>query len=195
LCFLSKKIYLHAVNKFNAGNILVADPFLKDVNFGRSVVILTDVDNDAALGFILNKTYPKKLHQFIDGVDFTSFPIYNGGPVQQDTLHFLHNRPDLITDGNKIIDGIFWGGDFDNVISLIKDGILTPFDIRFFIGYSGWDKHQLNEEFDANSWFLHQAKSQFVFNKNHETLWKDVLFDIGNEFAKFVNYPIDPQLN
>ncbi|MFY8128095.1 MAG: YqgE/AlgH family protein [Chitinophagaceae bacterium] len=183
------------MNKFNVGNLLVADPFLNDINFGRSVVILTEVSDNSAMGFILNKPYSKKLNQLIDGVEHHQFTIYKGGPVQEDTLHFLHNRPDLIENGHKICDSIFWGGDFENALSLIKDGFLTPNDIRFFIGYSGWDKLQLEEEFESNSWFLHSAKQHFVFHKNSQFLWKDVLLDMGGEFSKMVNYPIDPQLN
>lgn len=183
------------MKKFNAGYLLVADPFLKDANFSRSVVLLTEVENNMAMGFLLNKLYPKKLEDLVEEFNDIHFPIYNGGPVQQDTLHFLHNRQDLIDDGNEIAEGIYWGGNFELALSLVKDRILTPRDIRFFIGYSGWDKNQLEQEFDENSWLLHRGKSKFIFHHYCDNLWKEVLNDMGAEFSKLSNYPIDPQLN
>lgn len=183
------------MNTYKTGQILVAHPFLKDDNFSRSIVLLADVAKSAAMGFILNKPFFRNLNDLIVDLDAIHFPVYNGGPVQQDTLHFLHKRPDLIDDGNKICEHVFWGGNFELALSLVKDGILTPRDIRFFLGYSGWDEDQLHQEFKENSWLLHDGKSKFVFHHNNSTLWKDVLYDMGTAFSKFANYPIDPQLN
>ena len=44
-----------------------------------------------------------------------SFPVYSGGPVQLDSLHFLHQYPDLISGGIEVFDGVYWGGNFESL--------------------------------------------------------------------------------
>jgi putative transcriptional regulator len=73
-------------------------------------------------------------------------PLFDGGPVGKEQMFFLHSMPDVITGGTLIQKGIYWGGDFDVVIDLIKTKQITETDIRFFIGYSGWGEGQLAEE-------------------------------------------------
>ena len=51
-------------------------------------------------------------------------------------------------------ENIFWGGDFKTVVDVINDGRLNENDIRFFLGYSGWDANQLENELNSNSWIL-----------------------------------------
>ena len=40
-----------------AGILLIADPFLKDPNFKRSVIFLCEHQSEGSFGFLLNKTY------------------------------------------------------------------------------------------------------------------------------------------
>lgn len=183
------------MKKYDKGMLLVANPFLKDENFKRTVVLLCEVNNQNATGFILNTKYHKLLNELIEDIDNINFPVYYGGPVQLDSLHFLHKRPDLIEESFHIIDGIYWGGSFENVLHLLKENILTADEIRFYIGYSGWDNDQLVNEFEEKSWFSHVANGNFVFHENCHTHWEETLKDMGGEFARLANYPIDPQLN
>ena len=178
-----------------AGKLLISEPFLKDPNFLRSVVFLCEHDTEGSLGFVINKLYDEKLGELMPDLEGIKFPVYYGGPVQINTLHFLHRRPELIEDGVAIVDGIYWGGNFEQAIDYLKEGLINENDIRFFIGYSGWEKEQLQNEFDEKTWIVHRASSKLVFHKNVNAVWKDALLDIGGEYATLVNYPIDPQLN
>ena len=54
------------------------------------------------------------LHDFIPTLD-SSIPIYNGGPVEQDNLYFIHKIPELIHNSIEIANGIYWGGDFNEI--------------------------------------------------------------------------------
>ena len=77
-----------------SGILLIADPFLKDPNFMRSVVFVCEHKNEGSFGFVLNKTYDYTLDELLSGVEDLKIPVYQGGPVQMDTIHFLHQYPD-----------------------------------------------------------------------------------------------------
>src|SRR4051812_27608654 len=134
------------------GKLLIADPFLRDPNFMRSVIFMCEHKEEGSFGFVLNRKYDQFLGELLNGVEFSDFPVYYGGPVQVDTIHFLHQCPNLVTGGIEVVDGIFWGGDFEVVMELLKANRLTNRDIRFFIGYSGWGQGQLEEEMKQKSW-------------------------------------------
>jgi len=183
------------MNILESGMLLVSDPFLKDPNFLRSVILICEYNNNGSLGFVVNKRFDRNLNELVDNLDNIHFPIFQGGPVHLNTLHFLHTKPNLISGGVHIIDNIHWGGNFNIVLELIKTKKITPRDIRFYVGYSGWSEGQLEEEIDEKSWILHKATRPFVFHLNIDNLWKDVLNDMGGEYKLMTNFPIDPQMN
>ncbi len=177
------------------GMLLISDPFLRDPNFTRTVVLLCEHQDEGSFGFVLNKTLNIKLEDLVKEAAGLQLQLYDGGPVQKDTLHFLHQQPILIPGGLEVFDGIYWGGDFDEVLTLLHDGRLDPDDIRFFIGYSGWSQGQLNDELSQKSWITREASRSLVFNKNKDLVWQQALKELGGEYKQMVNYPIDPQLN
>lgn len=176
------------------GTLLISDPFLKDPNFMRTVVFLCEHAKDGSFGFVLNKKLRYQVGELVPGAEGIVFPVYNGGPVQRDTIHFLHQWPEEI-GGVEVIDGIFWGGDIEKAIALLKTGILGKDDIRFFLGYSGWGEGQLAGELAEKSWITREASKKFVFGMSTPQIWKAALSDLGGEYSQMVNYPIDPQLN
>lgn len=177
------------------GNLLIADPFLRDPNFMRSVVFVCDHKEEGSFGFVLTRKFEQPLGELITGVETSDFPVYYGGPVQLNTLHFLHQRPDLIDGGAVVTDNIFWGGDFETVVQLIKDNLLTRREIRFFIGYSGWGEGQLETEMKSKSWITGEGTRKIIFPANVDNTWKEALKQLGGEYERMINYPIDPQLN
>ncbi|MGI8952001.1 MAG: YqgE/AlgH family protein [Chitinophagaceae bacterium] len=177
------------------GTLLIADPFLKDPNFMRTVIFLCEHQQQGSIGFVMNRKLNKTIGDLISDLEQCNYPVYFGGPVQTNTIHFLHRCPDLITDGIEIIDNIFWGGDFDKVAELIKINILKPNMIRFYIGYSGWNEAQLQNEIKQNSWLVTNGNRKLVFHHNENLIWKDALKQLGGKYEQLINYPIDPQLN
>lgn len=178
-----------------SGKLLIADPFLRDPNFMRSVVFICEHKDEGSFGFVLNRRYEQYLGDLIAGIETSKFPVFYGGPVQIDTIHFLHQRPDLIPGGVEVTDGIVWGGDFEAIIELVKSHELTERDIRFFIGYSGWGEGQLEEEMKLKSWITSDGTRNLIFPANVDNTWKEALRQLGGEYVQMVNYPIDPQLN
>lgn len=161
----------------------------------RTVVFLCEHRLEGSFGFILNKTFDQEIGDLIKGAEGIRFPVYEGGPVQKDTLHFLHQCPEHIPGGIEVTEGIFWGGDFEVVLTLLKENKLGKNDIRFFLGYSGWGEGQLDEEMKEKSWITSDANKQLVFTLNTPQLWKNALQQLGGEYSQMIHYPIDPQLN
>ncbi|HLF46642.1 MAG TPA: YqgE/AlgH family protein [Chitinophagaceae bacterium] len=179
----------------STGILLISDPFLKDPNFMRSVVFLCEHQDQGSFGFVLNRKYENTLDELVPELEGFKLPVYYGGPVQMDTLHFLHQYPDEIPGGVEVIKNVYWGGDFELAVEMIRKQLISPDKIRFFIGYSGWGTGQLIEELKEKTWLTVKAISKLVFHKKHEELWKDSLKHLGGDFEIMVNFPIDPQLN
>lgn len=177
------------------GILLIAEPFLKDPNFMRTVVLLCDHQDEGSFGFVINRHFNHTLDQLMNDVDELKLPVFYGGPVQMDTLHFLHQYPDKIPGSYEVLEGIYWGGDFETAISLLKEGTIDKGKIRFFIGYSGWSGGQLRDELKEKSWLTAQANRKIVFHKKADDIWKDSLKLLGGDYEQLSNYPIDPQLN
>ncbi|SHK91341.1 putative transcriptional regulator [Chitinophaga jiangningensis] len=177
------------------GVLLIADPFLKDPNFARTVVLLCEHQDKGSFGFVLNKLFDQQLDELIPEVLVSKVPVYVGGPVQMDTIHFVHQQPDIISGGMQIGPGIFWGGHFDTVVAHINDGTVDLDKIKFFIGYSGWSSGQLGEEMEEKSWIISPATTTLVFDREEQQIWQRALKSMGSNFAMMANFPIDPSLN
>lgn len=178
------------------GCLLISEPYLGDQNFDRSVILLCEHNEDGAFGFVLTKMSGVSLNQVIDEIDFAKGELLIGGPVQQDTLHFVYNFKENISDSSKIDNELYWGGDFEEVKDHILAGNVNLGNFKFFVGYSGWGEGQLQEEIDSNSWIVtdHFPK-KLIFNTKPEDLWRQILIHMGGRFEVYANYPVDPNLN
>ena len=183
------------MEELSPGILLIADPFLKDPNFMRTVVLLTEHRDEGTIGFVLNRQYENTLDELLPEIEGHKLPVYYGGPVQMNTIHFLHRYPDEIPGGVEIMKGVYWGGDFDSVVDLINNGKIEADKIRFYIGYSGWSPGQLQDEMTEKTWLTAPAARKLIFHPQAEEIWKDSLKHLGGEYEMMINFPIDPQLN
>jgi len=124
--------------KAKKGRLLISEPTLNDNIFFKSVVLLTHHNDDESIGLILNHPTKINLNEILNNIPLSDFPVYIGGPVEKQSLHFLHTLGELIPNSIKITNAIYFGGDFDTVIQLMQDKKITKNEIRFFVGYSGW---------------------------------------------------------
>ncbi|WP_445731059.1 YqgE/AlgH family protein [Mariniflexile sp.] len=178
------------------GNLLIAEPtIIGDTSFNRSIVLLADHSTEGSIGFILNKPLDYTINDLVPEVEAT-FKVYNGGPVEQDNLYFIHKVPHLIPNSIEISLGIFWGGDFNKVAELIAKEIISENDIKFFLGYSGWEADQLESELKTNSWVVTENvyKNQII-EKNYETFWKEKMLEFGDHYSIWSNAPENPNYN
>lgn len=183
------------INQPAKGHLLISEPFLPDPNFKRTVILLTEHNEEGSVGFVLNKQTNITLNKLMtDFSDFSALVSY-GGPVEPNTLHFLHKTGDILEGSIEIMKGVYWGGNFEALKILANTGKLNPSDFKFFIGYSGWGPGQLMDEIKANSWFCAPSVQEYCFLKNPENLWRKVLKNMGNEYSVISNFPEDPSLN
>ena len=179
------------------GHLLIAEPsIIGDISFNRSVILLADHTHSGSIGLILNKPLEFSLKDLIPELA-QDFQVYNGGPVEQDNLYFIHKVPELIPDSVEISEGIYWAGDFDKVCELINNKKITEKDIRFFLGYSGWDSNQLYDELSHNSWIVVKNKYHSnIIAKNYSTsFWKEKMIELGGNYLIWSNAPENPVLN
>lgn len=178
------------------GDLLLSEPFLADANFERSVVLICEHTDEGALGFVLNKPSILTLADVVEEAAGFEQPVYTGGPVQQDTLHFVHRSALLREGADNLGHDLYWGGNFEQLLSLINTRQLNSQDIRFFAGYSGWAPGQLASEMAEDAWIVYeQATTEQVFDVPPEQLWREVLRTMGGKYRMFSNYPTDPRLN
>lgn len=177
------------------GKLLIAEPsILNDKSFNRSVIYITEHSNEGSIGFILNKPTEFVLNDLIPEIN-CDFTIFNGGPVEQENLYFIHKLPDLIPGSIHIANNIYWGGNFDILTTLLKGNSIKETDIRFFLGYSGWSAEQLNIELNESSWIVIENNFSNLFMIDSVEFWRNQLLKIGGAYQIWANAPEDPALN
>lgn len=178
------------------GKLLISEPFMDDPNFTRSVVFIAEHSEGGTVGFVINHPSLLIVKDLIEDIGGPDFPIYYGGPVAMDTMHFIHRCPDKIPDGSEIAKGIYWGGDYEILKDLIGRGEITTAEVKFFVGYSGWEMDQLDQEMEGNAWIVSdQYDADTVFSTSEEQLWKEVIIHLGPKYAHISNFPQNPRLN
>ena len=68
--------------------------------------------------------------------------------MHNERLYYLHTLGSVVPDSVEVIDGLYVGGDFECIREIINMGAIVEGNIRFFVGYSGWEKGQLRKELD-----------------------------------------------
>ena len=179
-----------------AGNVLLSEPFLDDPYFGRKVVLLCEHNEEGSFGFVLNNFVDIDVDEVMDDLPKLNTRISVGGPVKNGNLYYLHTRAD-IAESIEVVDGVYMGGNFDQIRNLLLGGSLTSSEIRFFIGYSGWSPAQLEDEIRSRSWFVADVERQDIMrtDEENESFWKRLISSMGDGFTHIANAPSDPSLN
>lgn len=168
---------------------------MADDNFRATVIFLCEHNNEGTFGFVLNRPLELTINQAVEDFPDLHAQLFLGGPVQNDTLHFLHTRGDIIEDSIEIIKGVFWGGNFEQVKTLLDTKQLDESEVKFFLGYSGWEKEQLETECTDKAWIIVEADSSYIFSSDSNNMWRAVLKNMGEKFKLLSNLPDDPSLN
>ncbi len=175
---------------------MLSEPFMLDPNFKRSVVFLTEHNEEGTMGYILSQKSEYTLKDVLPDFEGKDFPVYVGGPVGSDTLHFLHNCYDRMNSGTEVSKGIYWGGNFETLGLLLKNRLVTEDEIKFFIGYSGWGEGQLVEELGHNSWLVtNNFHNKTIFYGDEKSLWKEIVVGLGPKYSHIANFPENPMWN
>ncbi len=120
--------------------------------FEDTTILIVEHNDEGSTGFVTNKPFGKFLHELDEFNHSKPFPLMDGGPVDRAHLFVLHKRPDLIDGGKQINNGLYLGGNIEQVVEAINNGFTKPQEIELYIGYCGWDLGELEAEVDEGSW-------------------------------------------
>lgn len=176
------------------GRILIAEPFLPGSYFNRSIVYLVEHNKEGSVGFILNKPVDFPVKEFRKEFPKFNDTLYMGGPVNIDSIYYIHTLGEHIPGSILIKDDVYWGGDYNHLKDLINSGFVNNNQVRFFLGYSGWGKNQLMEELKEDSWLVGEISPKRVMEDNIE-LWKVMVKKQGGIYTLWENFPENPSMN
>lgn len=177
------------------GHILIAEPFLSGSYFNRSIILLASYGEKGAVGFILNKKVDYPVEDLFSNFPDFDAEIHIGGPVGTDSIYYIHTLGNAIPGSIHIKDNLFWGGDFETLKMQIQLGLVNPPQVRFFLGYSGWDAGQLEEEISENSWLVADISQHDLMNIDENEMWVESVKAVGGRYSMWENFPENPSLN
>lgn len=180
-----------------SGMLLVATPALQDPNFADTVVLLLDVNDEGALGVVLNRPSQVPVADVLEPWrDVVAEPevLFRGGPVGTDGALAVARLRDAQDPpvGWRPVAGLLGMVDLDTPTELV-DGSLSA--MRVFAGYAGWGAGQLAGEVEEGSWYVVSSEAADAFRVDPDVLWREVMKRQPGMLAWHVNRPVDPDLN
>lgn len=174
-----------------AGQLLLANPSLRDPNFKRAVILMSQHDKEGAMGVVLNRPLPRQLGEL--NVEFAQtalagVPIYQGGPVETEKLILVSWH----RDEAEMEFQLNFGLDVAQAIAVVGTPGVT---LRAFLGYSGWGKGQLENEMRQNTWFTAPLGDYNLGAEEGVGLWRMILGSLDPELKLLADEPEDPTLN
>ena len=173
-------------------SFLVAEPFLRDSYFSHAVIALVDyTPGGKAMGIVLNHPLGCTLQEIVSEVNAPEpIRVFCGGPMSCDRLYFIHTLGDIIPNSQPMGEGLWIGGDFDAMIKYVNSGYPVEGVIRFFLGYSGWDSGQLDEELHQHVWAVADPIAhETTLTLTHDDLWHAMVRSMGPAFRGWQFYP------
>ncbi|MEZ5974735.1 MAG: YqgE/AlgH family protein [Planctomycetota bacterium] len=184
-----------------SGSLLVSMPNLLDPNFMHTVVLMAAVGEQGAMGFVLGDATGFVAGDLLSGrggIEECELPIFSGGPVGRDQVHFLHRLPGRIPGGVELYPGLWLGGEFEALAACLREPEGLEGDLTLFVGYSGWGAGQLERELQEGSWVVLAPSPAWCFEYSgqpREQLWRQVLRSQGQGGEFLAQQPPDPNWN
>ena len=158
------------------GLFLVAKPSLRDPNFARTVVLVTQTEDASTVGVIINRPTTLKLSQFLsDELPTGNYrePIFWGGPVMQQVLvALLRSKTAPAAPAFHVLKDVYLTMHPDNIGKMLGDAGAR---YRIYAGFAGWAPRQLESEFMRDGWYVLPADEATVFRDKPEELWDELV--------------------
>jgi len=153
-------------------------------------------NDTGTMGFVINKPMKETINDFFPELKLNeTIPVFRGGPVSANKLFYIHTLGDLIPRSYPINDELFFDGDFSAIKKYLKEGNDVNEQIKFFLGYSGWDEKQLGNEIFNHSWLVGKLANAKIMKSEGESCWKKSLQDLGDKYKAWANFPKRPFFN
>jgi putative transcriptional regulator len=175
------------------GKLLIASPALVDPNFARTVVFITEHNDEGAMGIVLNRPSEAPVADVVPELAEIAGgePVYVGGPVQPEALVLLAEFADLEAAAWVVVADVGLASadvDLEQLAAAVRRG-------RVYAGYSGWGRGQLEAELEIDSWIVEPPLPAELFPEDPSRLWSGVLARKGGQYALIARMPADPSLN
>ena len=176
------------------GKILISTPDISGDIFSRSVVLIVDHNPQGSFGLILNKKNDKMSSKLLEIFGF-QVTVYDGGPVENDKIFFICKGEKVTEVFVDISDEYYLTEDIENVVAAILDHRLSINDVKIFSGYSGWGASQLDNEIHRKMWTPVEVYNLDYTSPNDQTLWKNIMQNLGGEYLLWANAPENVSMN
>jgi putative transcriptional regulator len=120
------------MRSLKAGIYIKSTDAMNDSFFEHTTLLIVEHNESGSVGFVTNKLFGKSLHELIEFSHSKPFPLMDGGPVDRDHLFVLHKRPDLIEESKEISNGLYFGGNMEQVIQAINTRAADKKEIQIF---------------------------------------------------------------
>lgn len=175
------------------GSLLIASPSLLDPNFRRTVVLVTEHNEDGAAGLVINRPSPSPVAELVPQLEVLvddGEQVWVGGPVQPDAVVVLGEFVDPEEAAVPLFGALGFPAldDPDEVVPVTTRR-------RVFAGYAGWEAGQLESELERDDWILEPALADDAFTEAPDELWADVLRRKGGVYELVARMPEDPSVN
>ena len=177
------------------GDVLISEPFMNDFYFRRSVILLIDHNEEGSLGVIFNKRLTIPFNEIVQGFPEFKADVYLGGPVETDRIFFIHTIGEMIPDSHLISNGLYWSGNINALKAMIKMDFIKPHEVRFYVGYAGWDGGQLRNELKANTWLVGRFTSKELLSTMPGKMWSGLVNKMGKRYMLWDKFPVNPSEN
>lgn len=184
------KIQSNTLN-VSIGDVLLSEPFMNDYYFRRSVILIIDHNEEGSLGVIINKRLTIPFNELVQGFPKFNADVYLGGPVETDRIFFIHTIGEMIPDSYKISSGLYWSGNVNALKAMIKTDLIKPHEIRFFVGYAGWEEGQLRRELKANTWIVGKFSTKQILHTMPGKMWSTFVNEMGSRYRLWDRFPVD----
>jgi putative transcriptional regulator len=164
------------------GSLLVAHPDLRDPNFRRTIIFLSQHSpEEGATGFVLNRPIEFTAKRGPKAQAFFGGPV-DAGKTMLASLQWRENP-------SMVAFRAFNGNEEEESRQGWENGL------RFFAGYSGWSAGQLEQELQQNAWLVVTPSRELIEMKSPDTAWKKIMRDSGPFFHLLSEAPDDPRQN
>ena len=163
--------------------------------FHRTVALICNHDEDGAFGLVLNRDTGDKVEDVLNEdvpEQLGGRHVFLGGPVQPGALSYLYSD-DYLPEAN-VMPGVNVDHSLENLLALGESFSKTQ-KLRVFAGYSGWSPGQLEGEMERDSWLVHPATIDLIFNTDPADLWKKIISQMGPQYRIMSEAPDDLSWN
>ena len=174
-----------------AGSLLISHPSQSAGYFRHTVVLLmVHSSEEGSLGLILNRPLNQTLGDYkpeLSDSKLASIPLFDGGPVSRERLILVAWK-----QIDETTSKFHFGINESKALEIIMND--PEFELRGFLGYSGWSEGQLEGELKMNAWIL-KKRFTALSDLDKPKAWQTLLTSEGPEMQLLAGEPEDPSLN